>query len=109
VPNLRLIVTFENCQGDYYELAMKARPFSPYLQLIEFIEPEVYEIVDPDPCIDECRIIPSLTVLAPPVMVREWANEPDVKMEHLGEQIVFMEIMRVCEREGILTQEELYG
>lgn len=101
MPNLRLCVTFEDCQGDYYELAMKARPFSEYLQRIEFMEPEY--------CEGFYRTISRMTVLAPPEMVRHWASEPDTRMEHLGEQIVFMEIMRVCRREGILTLDELYG
>lgn len=101
MPNLRLCVTFEDCQGDYYELAMKARPFSEYLQRIEFLEP--------DYCDGFYRTIERMNVLAPPEMVRHWASEPDSSLERFGEQIVFMEIMRVCKREGLLTPEELCG
>jgi hypothetical protein len=80
---------------------MKARPFSPYLQRLEFMEPEY--------CEGFYRSIARMTVLVPPDIVNFWASEPDNTVEKFGKQIVFIEIMRVCEREGLLPPALLEG
>ncbi len=52
----------------------------------------------------------NLTLRVPPDMLDDWREAGDgIHAEHMGEQILLMEIMRVCEREGILSRDELYG
>jgi hypothetical protein len=96
-----VVVHMRGCQADYWDLALKARPYSALLQKVTFTSREVVPAPDGEPTLN-------ITLLAPPSLVENF-REPDVQMEHMAEQILFMEIMRVCEREGILSRDELYG
>jgi len=101
--------TLEGCAPDFYELAMKARPYSDYLRSIQFLD-SVHVPALPLPGDEFDSGFSDVTVLVPPHIAEAWIHVAgDDPPEWYGEQLIEREYLKVCEDKGFLSAEELGG